>query len=194
MHHQRGRPAAAHREDDAHSRRADRVEGVLARGDQEAERALGAPDGDPVVALPHLEELVAAGVPFEVVPGVSSFAAVPGAAGIPLTHRDHVSAFTVVTGHEDPGKAGSSVDWHALARTHGTKVVLMGVERLATITVALMEFAGGGELWVQPAALAGAQRFAFACLVPIGLLALWIAGKGRQRRPTSARNKIPYPR
>lgn len=78
----------------------------------------------------------------------------------------------------------------AMLSSFGTAAGTIGT----TITVALMEFAGGGELWVQPAALAGAQRFAFACLVPIGLLALWIAGKGRQQLAASARNKIPYPR
>jgi uroporphyrinogen III methyltransferase/synthase len=87
------------------------------------------------------EELAAAGVPFEVVPGVSSFFAAANYAGIPITHRDFCSAFTVVTGHEDPAKPAAAVDWAALARTPGTKVVLMGVERMRAIADALL--AGG---------------------------------------------------
>ncbi|MBX3747429.1 MAG: uroporphyrinogen-III C-methyltransferase [Verrucomicrobiae bacterium] len=87
------------------------------------------------------EELADAGIPFEIVPGVSSFLAAPASAGIPVTHREYASAVTVVTGHEDPGKPGSMVDWGAVARAHGTKVILMGLERLPAIVEALV--AGG---------------------------------------------------
>ncbi|MEW6304060.1 MAG: uroporphyrinogen-III C-methyltransferase [Verrucomicrobiota bacterium] len=79
------------------------------------------------------EELVAAKVPFEVVPGVSSFVAAPNYAGIPVTHRDHCSSFTVITGHEDPTKDEIAIDWAQLAKTEGTKVVLMGVQRIRDI-------------------------------------------------------------
>lgn len=79
------------------------------------------------------EHLAAAGIPFEVVPGVSALTAVPASAGIPLTHRTLASTLTVVTGHEDPAKPGRGVDWALLARTPGTKVVLMGTERLEGI-------------------------------------------------------------
>jgi uroporphyrinogen III methyltransferase/synthase len=96
------------------------------------------------------EELAAAGVPFEVVPGVSSFFAAPNYAGIPITHRGHCSSFTVVTGHEDPAKPDTAVDWGQLARLPGTKVVLMGVERLREITAALL---AGGAAADTPAAL-----------------------------------------
>ena len=71
------------------------------------------------------------GVPFEVVPGISSIIAAPSYAGIPLTHRDHCSSFTVITGHEDPGKEESALDWERIARAPGTKVFLMGVAREA---------------------------------------------------------------
>lgn len=84
------------------------------------------------------EELAEAGVPFEVVPGISSIVAGPNYAGIPITHRDHCSSFTVITGHEDPGKDGTALDYAQLARLPGTKVVLMGVERIRPITEALM--------------------------------------------------------
>lgn len=100
--------------------------------------------GDPYVfgrGAEEAEELAAAGIPFEVVPGISSVVAGPAMAGIPLTHRDHCSAFQVLTGHEEPGKDAPAVDWAAVARVPGTKVILMGLERLAEITAALQ--AGG---------------------------------------------------
>src|SRR5690242_12339583 len=76
------------------------------------------------------EELSAAGVSFEVVPGVSSFVAAPNYAGIPITHRDYCSGFTVITGHEDSEKDQSTIDWAKVAGAPGTKVILMGVERI----------------------------------------------------------------
>jgi len=97
--------------------------------------------GDPYIfgrGGEEAEELAAAKVPFEVVPGVSSVVAGPSYAGIPLTHRDHCSSFTVITGHEDPGKEGTSLDFKALARTEGTKVVLMGVERIRPLCESLI--------------------------------------------------------
>lgn len=77
------------------------------------------------------------GVPFEVVPGISSIIAAPSYAGIPLTHREHCSSFTVITGHEDPDKDESALDWKRVAREPGTKVLLMGVERIGKIAAAL---------------------------------------------------------
>ena len=97
--------------------------------------------GDPYVFGRGGEEaasLAAAGVPFEVVPGVSLISAVPNCAGIPLTHRDHCSSFTVFTGHDEPGQAGSRMDWAHLAQEPGTKVVLMGAERLPQLASALV--------------------------------------------------------
>ena len=95
-------------------------------------------------------ELVGAGVPFEVVPGISSVVAAPAYAGIPITHRDHCSAFQVITGHEDPDKTESAVDWTAIARVPGTKVILMGVERIRAIAAGLV---GGGMKASTPVAL-----------------------------------------
>ena len=97
--------------------------------------------GDPFVfgrGGEEAEDLQRAGVPFEIVPGVTSAIAAPAYAGIPLTHRGLSSSFTVVTGTETPAKAESSVDWAALARTPGTLVVLMGWESLPAITEALV--------------------------------------------------------
>jgi len=109
----------------------------LAREDNGVVRLKG---GDPFVfgrGGEEAEHLAAAGVPFEVVPGVSSAVAGPAVAGVPLTHREHASAVTIVTGHEDPAKEESAVDWEALAATGGTLVVLMGVGRLPEYARAL---------------------------------------------------------
>src|SRR5881409_3250198 len=89
--------------------------------------------GDPYIfgrGGEEAEELAAANVAFEVVPGVSSIVASPNYAGIPLTHRDHCSSFTVITGHEDPAKEETSINWSQVAKTPGTKVVMMGTERI----------------------------------------------------------------
>lgn len=98
--------------------------------------------GDPFVfgrGGEEMEYLAAHGIPFEVVPGLSSAVAGPGVAGIPLTHRDHASSVSFVTGHEDPSKEESAVDWAALAETGGTLVVLMGVGKLPGYVAALRE-------------------------------------------------------
>ena len=98
--------------------------------------------GDPYVfgrGGEEAEEIADAGIPFEVVPGISSIVAGPNYAGIPLTHRDHCSSFTVITGHEDPTKDETALDYAQLARTPGTKVVLMGVERIRQIAASLVE-------------------------------------------------------
>ena len=101
--------------------------------------------GDPFVFARGGEEaaaLAAAGVPFEVVPGITSAIAVPAYAGIPVTLRHSSTSVTIVTGHEEPGAGEEgTVDWHAVARVGGTIVVLMGVARIGRIAEALM--AGG---------------------------------------------------
>jgi uroporphyrinogen III methyltransferase/synthase len=92
--------------------------------------------GDPYVFGRGGEEaqvLARAGVAFEVVPGVTSAIAAPAYAGIPVTHREAASMVTFVTGHEDPTKPGSAIDWRQLAQLRGTKIFLMGVERLRMI-------------------------------------------------------------
>ena len=98
--------------------------------------------GDPFVFGRGGEEaqaLVDAGIPFEVVPGITSAVAAPAAAGVPVTHRGVAASFTVVTGHRRAGEP--DVDWRALARVGGTLVVLMGVSQRATIAAELI--AGG---------------------------------------------------
>lgn len=97
--------------------------------------------GDPFVFGRGGEEaqaLRAAGVDFEVVPGVTSAIAGPAYAGIPVTHREHCSQLTILTGHEDPSKEATSLDYSQLAVTPGTKILLMGVERIRAIAGELM--------------------------------------------------------
>jgi len=97
--------------------------------------------GDPFVFGRGGEEALAclaARVPVEVVPGVSSAVAVPAAAGVPVTHRGLSSSFAVVTGHEDPAKPGRAVDWERLATAVDTLVILMGVAALPDIAARLV--------------------------------------------------------
>src|SRR5262245_15779719 len=92
--------------------------------------------GDPYVfgrGAEEAEQLADADIEFEVVPGVSSFVAVPNYAGVPLTHRDFCSKLTLITGHEDPAKEASSIDWEQVAKTPGTKVIMMGTDRIGQI-------------------------------------------------------------
>jgi uroporphyrinogen III methyltransferase/synthase len=98
--------------------------------------------GDPFVlgrGGEEAEALAAAGVSFEVVPGITSAIAAPAYAGVPVTHRGRATHFTVVTGHEDPAKGGADVDWAAVARAGGTLVILMGAGRIAEIAERLVE-------------------------------------------------------
>ncbi len=109
--------------------------------------------GDPYVfgrGGEEAEELVAAGCAFEVVPGVTSAVAAPAYAGIPITHRSFCSSVSFITGHEDPTKAESSLNWEAFARSGSTLVFFMGVKNLPHITENLMRAGMPGD---TPAAL-----------------------------------------
>lgn len=108
--------------------------------------------GDPYLFGRGGEEAIACrekGIPFEVVPGVTSAIAAPELAGIPVTHRGLASSLTVVTGHEEPGK-DTPLDWKAIAGLDGTLVVLMGVSRLEQNIAALIE---AGKSPQTPAAM-----------------------------------------
>ncbi|MEU8620386.1 uroporphyrinogen-III C-methyltransferase [Streptomyces sp. NPDC048623] len=97
--------------------------------------------GDPFVFGRGMEEaqaLAAEGIACTVVPGISSSISVPGAAGIPVTHRGVAHEFTVVSGHVAPDDPRSLVDWASLARLTGTLVILMGVDKIGKIAEALM--------------------------------------------------------
>ena len=108
--------------------------------------------GDPFVFGRGGEEAEAlrdGGVEFEVVPGVTAGVAAPAYAGIPVTHRDDASAVAFVTGHEDPEKHETALDWEALARFPGTLVLYMGVKNLPRIAERL---AAAGRDPAEPAA------------------------------------------
>lgn len=109
--------------------------------------------GDPFIfgrGGEEAEALAEAGIPFEVVPGVSSAVAVPAYAGIPLTHRGLSSSFAVITGHEDACNDGPGVDWERLATAVDTLVVLMGARTLPRIVATLL---GHGRSPETPVAL-----------------------------------------
>jgi len=115
---------------------------LLVQLGRDGKRVVRLKGGDPYVFGRGGEEaqaLLAAGVPFEVVPGITSAVAAPAAAGVPVTHRGVAAAFTVVTGHRRAGEP--DVDWRSLAAVGGTVVVLMGVAQRATIVAELI--AGG---------------------------------------------------
>jgi uroporphyrinogen III methyltransferase/synthase len=104
--------------------------------------------GDPFVfgrGGEEAEELRKAGVEFEIVPGISSSIAAPAYAGIPVTHRGIATAFMVITGHEDPTKEETQVDWASVAKFFGTRVILMGVERIGTIAEELIRYGASPE-------------------------------------------------
>ena len=108
--------------------------------------------GDPFIfgrGGEEAEVLREAGIPFEVVPGVTSAVAVPAYAGIPLTHRSHTASVAFVTGHEDPTKGKSNLDWPTLAGM-GTLVVLMAIKNLSAVTENLIRH---GKDAATPAAL-----------------------------------------
>jgi uroporphyrin-III C-methyltransferase len=92
--------------------------------------------GDPFVfgrGGEEMEDLMRAGVPVEVVPGITSGIAAPAYAGIPLTHRAHSSSVTFVTGHESVGKYRPAVNWQAIAHSSETIVIYMGIHNLSHI-------------------------------------------------------------
>jgi uroporphyrinogen III methyltransferase / synthase len=156
--------------------------------------------GDPFVFGRGGEEgeaLREAGVEFEVVPGVTAGVAASAYAGIPVTHRDDASAVAFVTGHEDPEKPETALDWEALARFPGTLVFYMGVKRLSENAAALI---AAGRDADEPAAAVergkmGGQRTVVATLGTlaeaveregVGAPALIVAGKAVERRETLA--------
>ncbi|WJZ02983.1 uroporphyrinogen-III C-methyltransferase [Corynebacterium freiburgense] len=109
---------------------------------QAGKRVVRLKGGDSYVFGRGFEEVQAcaeAGVPCEVIPGVSSAIAVPGAAGIPVTQRGVVHSFTVISGHVPPGHPSSLNNWEALAQTGGTLVVIMGVKNSGAIAQALID-------------------------------------------------------
>lgn len=129
------------------------IEALLVSLARDGKRVVRLKGGDPFVFGRGSEEaqvLADAGIPFEIVPGVTAGVAAPAYAGIPVTHRAVATSVTFITGHEDPTKGESGTDWSALARTGGTLVLYMGVRRLPEIVHAL---AAGGMSLETPAAM-----------------------------------------
>ena len=115
---------------------------VLVQKAKEGKRVVRLKGGDPYVfgrGGEEAEVLVAEGIEFEVVPGITSAIAVPAYAGIPVTHRENTSMVTFITGHEDPTKPESWLDWETLAKFGGTIVILMGVKMLSRNVEELMK-------------------------------------------------------
>ena len=120
------------------------IEGILIRLAQAGKNVVRLKGGDPLVfgrGGEEAEALVAAGIAFEIVPGVTSALAAAAYAGIPLTHRAHSSAVVFLTGHEDPNKPDSAIRWEDYGRLGATLCVYMGMKNLETITRRLI--AGG---------------------------------------------------
>lgn len=133
-----------------HRRSQDEINALLIEKAREGKMVVRLKGGDPFVFGRGGEEcqaLAAAGIPYEVVPGVSSAIAVPAYVGIPVTHRGVTTSFTVVAGHT--GGADSDIDWESISRT-GTVIFLMGVEHLPEIVSQLLAY---GRLPDTPAAL-----------------------------------------
>jgi uroporphyrinogen III methyltransferase/synthase len=124
-----------------HTMTQEEINRLLVEKTQAGKRVVRLKGGDPFVfgrGGEEAEALVTAGLRFEVVPGVSSAIAVPAYAGIPVTHRDFASSFTVFTGHEDPAKQTTAIDYKALVAGQGTLVALMGMDRLDSIVQELV--------------------------------------------------------
>ncbi len=140
----------------AHTLPQEEIERLLIARTRAGKRVVRLKGGDPFLfgrGGEEAEALAEAGLPFEVIPGVSSALAVPACAGIPLTHRAHNAQVTIFTGHgqEEAGTGAAAdkepaLDYAALARGPGTKVMLMGVERLEAITTRLLEEGGDPAL------------------------------------------------
>lgn len=126
-----------------HSFSQDQINSLIVKKAKEGLTVVRLKGGDPFVfgrGGEEAEALIKAEIPFEIVPGVTSAVAVPAYAGIPLTHRKYTSTLAIVTGHEDPSKKESNIDWKALATGTGTIVFLMGVKNLPRIAQQLMHY------------------------------------------------------
>ena len=130
-----------------------RIEETLLRLARAGKRVVRLKGGDPFIfgrGGEEAEALVEAGVPFEIVPGVTSALAAAGYAGIPLTHREHSSAVVLLTGHEDPDKPDAAIRWENYGRLGATLCLYMGMKNLGLITRRLQ---AGGLAADTPAAV-----------------------------------------
>ncbi|MCG0277853.1 MAG: uroporphyrinogen-III C-methyltransferase [Thermanaeromonas sp.] len=124
-----------------HALSQEEINNLLVRLAREGKKVVRLKGGDPFLFGRGGEEALTlreAGIPFEIVPGVTSAVAVPAYAGIPVTHRGVASTVAIVTGNEDPGKEGTRINWRELARSADTLVFLMGVGNLSHIVGQLL--------------------------------------------------------
>lgn len=129
------------------------IEGTIIRLAREGKQVVRLKGGDPFVfgrGGEEAEALVAAGIGFEIVPGVTSALAAAAYSGIPLTHRAHASAVVFLTGHEDPAKPDSAIQWEDYGRLGATLCIYMGMKNLETI---LRRLQAGGLAPDTPAAV-----------------------------------------
>ena len=127
---------------DRHHLRQEETNALLVEKALEGKNVARVKGGDPFIfgrGGEEAQELLKAGVEFEIIPGVSSSYAAPAYAGIPVTHRDYASSFHVITGHESASKEGTVLDYATLAREEGTLVFLMGLRGLPRIASELMK-------------------------------------------------------
>ncbi len=125
-----------------HARTQEEINQLLVDRARAGKRVVRLKGGDPFIfgrGGEEIEELVAAGIEFEVVPGVTSATAAATYAGVPITHRRYTSSVAFITGHEDPTKPTSNVDWQKIATGIGTLVFYMGIKNLPHITRKLIE-------------------------------------------------------
>ena len=137
----------------------DQINAVLVEHGSAGKRVVRLKGGDPFVfgrGGEEAEAMIAAGVQFEVVPGITSAIAAAAYGGIPVTHRGLSTHVTIVTGHEDPAKGRTDVEWEALARVGGTVVILMGASRVGDIATRLI--AGGRSPETPVAAVRNGTR------------------------------------
>lgn len=154
----------------------DHINALMIAKARAGKRVVRLKGGDPYIfgrGGEEAEELAAAKIPFEVVPGVSAISAAANYAGIPLTHRDLTSNFTVFTGHEGEDKAQSHLDFDQIARISGTKVILMGVTHLPELTQALLSrgLAATTPVAIVERGTTGRQRSVVGTLATIEKLA-----------------------
>lgn len=126
---------------DRHTMRQEEINSLLVEKARAGKTVTRLKGGDPFVfgrGGEEAETLYQAGIPFEVVPGITSAVAVPAYAGIPVTHRGLTSTFAVITGNEDPDKDGSDIDWERIATGAGTLIFLMGMGNLPSIATRLI--------------------------------------------------------
>jgi uroporphyrin-III C-methyltransferase len=124
-----------------HTLEQDEIEALIIDRAKKGKTVVRLKGGDPFLfgrGGEELESVRSAGIPVEMVPGVSSALAVPASVGIPLTHRKYASQVTILTGNEDPTKPVPALDWQLLAKSRGTIVILMGVANLAKIADVLV--------------------------------------------------------